>query len=67
MEEIITVAEAAELSGYSTTWVYCWIDRGMIPAYRFGKLRLVRKAGFVEWLATYTPKSGPRSKISTQS
>ena len=59
--DLITVAEAAEMAGYTPTTIYKWLDQGWVKAHRFGKLRLIPKAPFVAFIATYVPKPGPRS------
>jgi excisionase family DNA binding protein len=40
-EEYVTVAEAAALLKVSPSTIWRWIDRGALPAYRFGQ-RLIR-------------------------
>ena len=64
--ELLTVREAADMAGYTTTTVYRWIELGLVKAHRFGKLRLLDKAAFVSFIATYVPPRGPCSKSRTQ-
>lgn len=65
--ELLTVREAAEMAGYSRQTVYTWIDQGKIQAHRFGKLRLLDRAAFVSFIATYTPQIGRPRKMGTNS
>lgn len=51
-EQFVTVAKAAELLEVSTSTIWRWIDKGDIPAYRFGHRRVLIKQKDLEKLIT---------------
>jgi excisionase family DNA binding protein len=64
MEELITVSEAAERTGLPRPTVADWILRGVLPAFRFRNLRLVRLADVEKLMraGTYYARPKARSK-----
>ena len=65
--ELLTVAQAAEVAGYSKAWMYMLIASGMLPAKKVGEFILLDKATFVSFLATYKPTIGRPRKMGTSS
>ena len=51
-EEYVTVAKAAELLKVSRSTLWRWIDQGDLPAYRFGRRRVLIRQDDLKTLIT---------------
>ena len=60
-EDQITVTEAAELYGFSTSWIRILLERGRVPGRLYGKTWIVSKAPLERYLKERPPR-GRRKK-----
>jgi excisionase family DNA binding protein len=49
--EGLSIKQAAEFAGVSTSWLYKAAGRGEVPSFRVGARRLFRRSALVEWMA----------------
>ena len=65
MENLISVAEAAQELDVTESWVRKLIGRGVITAKKFGSSYVVDKASVLEYKRTRKDRGRPRKEDST--
>jgi len=56
----ITITEAAELFGFSTSWMRILLERGRVPGRKFGQTWTVNKETLERYLKERPPRGRPR-------
>lgn len=59
-EQLIGVAEAAQLLCVPPSWIYSAAEQGKIPSFRVGKYRRFRVSELTAWLEARRANGGPR-------
>jgi len=50
MQEFYTTRQIAKILNLKTTTIRSWIDRGLLPAYKFGKELRIDKSEFEKFI-----------------
>ncbi len=65
----LTVKELSEIFKFKKSTVYLWVERGVIPHYKIGRLVRFKSEEVEEWLANFkntssTPHKGAHRHVS---